>query len=63
VYEWLGLELTPPVERAIGDWQEANRVGAHGRHRYTPERFGLSTARIRSDYDAYIRRFDVALED
>ncbi|XVQ14136.1 sulfotransferase family protein [Spirillospora sp. CA-255316] len=62
VYDWLGLELTPPVEQAIRDWQEANRVGAHGTHRYTAERFGLSTAQIRSDYDAYIRRFDVALE-
>ena len=33
-----------------------------GTHRYTAEQFGLSTEQIRSDYDFYIRRFDVALE-
>jgi Sulfotransferase family len=62
VYEWLDLELTPSVEQSILDWQEANRVGAHGTHRYTPEQYGLSAAQIRSDYDFYIRHFDVAVE-
>jgi hypothetical protein len=62
VYDWLGLELAPSVEQAILDWQEANRVGAQGTHRYTAEQYGLSTAQIRSDYDFYIRHFDVALE-
>jgi Sulfotransferase family len=63
VYEWLGYELAPSVEQTILAWQEENRMGAAGTHRYTPEQFGLSAARIRSDYDFYIRRFDVALED
>jgi hypothetical protein len=62
VYDWLGFDLTAPVERAILEWQEVNRVGAHGMHRYTAEQFGLSIAQIRSDYDFYIRHFDVALE-
>jgi hypothetical protein len=62
VYEWLDLELTPSVEKSIFSWQEANRVGAHGTHHYTAEQYGLDTAQIRSDYDFYIRRFDVALE-
>jgi hypothetical protein len=62
VYEWLGLELTPSVETSIFDWQEANRMGSQGTHRYTAEQYGLTTDRIRSDYDFYIRRFDVALE-
>ena len=35
-------------------------MGASGTHRYTAEQFGLTTAQIRSDYDFYIRRFDVA---
>ncbi len=30
-----------------------------GTHRYTAEQFGLSDAQIRSDYDFYIRHFDV----
>jgi Sulfotransferase family len=62
VYGWLGYELTPEVEQTILDWQQKNRMGASGTHRYTPEQFGLSAERIRSDYDFYIRHFDVALE-
>jgi hypothetical protein len=62
VYGFLGLELRPAVERDIRDWHEANRSGAHGAHRYTPEQFGLSGAQLRSDYDFYIRHFDVAVE-
>jgi hypothetical protein len=62
IYKWLELELTLSVEQTILDWQEANRMGAAGTHRYTAEQFGLSVERIRSDYDFYIRRFDVALE-
>jgi Sulfotransferase family len=62
IYDWLALELTPDVEQAIIEWQDANRMGAQGTHRYTAEQFGLSAEQIRSDYDFYIRRFDVAVE-
>ena len=62
VYDWLGLELGPPVEKAILNWNESNRSGAHGTHHYVAEQFGLDAEQIRSDYDFYIRHFDVALE-
>lgn len=62
IYGWLGLELTPAVEATILGWQQANRMGTAGTHRYTAEQFGLSTGQIRSDYDFYIRHFDVAVE-
>jgi hypothetical protein len=62
IYGWLGFDLTPEVEQAILDWQQRNRMGAQGTHRYTAEQFGLTTEQIRSDYDFYIRHFDVALE-
>lgn len=62
VYDWLGLDLTPAVEQSIRGWQQANRPGAHGTHRYTAEQFGLDAAQIRSDFDFYIRHFDVDLE-
>jgi hypothetical protein len=62
IYDWLDLDLTTEVEQEIIDWQEANRMGAQGTHRYTAEQFGLTPEQIRSDYDFYIRRFDVALE-
>ena len=57
-----GSRATPTVEQTIVEWQEANRVGAGGTHRYTAEQYGLSTDQIRSNFDFYIRRFDVAVE-
>lgn len=62
VYDWLGLELKPDVAQAIFVWQDANAVGAKGTHRYTAEQFGLSADEIRSDYDFYIRHFEVTVE-
>jgi hypothetical protein len=62
VYEFSGLELQPSVERAIVAWQQANRSGAHGTHQYTAEQFGLGAAQLRSEFDFYIRRFEVELE-
>jgi hypothetical protein len=58
----LDLELRSSVEEAMLDWQRTNRSGARGTHTYTAEQFGLSTQQLRSDYDFYIRRFDVELE-
>jgi hypothetical protein len=62
IYAWLDLELTPQAEQTIFDWQEQNRMGAQGTHRYTAEQYGLTTDQIRSDYDFYIRHFDIAVE-
>lgn len=62
VYDFLGLPLGPDVVRTIDEWQRANRSGAKGAHRYTPEQFGLRAAQIRADYDFYIRHFDVRVE-
>jgi hypothetical protein len=44
---------------AVRDWHVANRTGTHGTHRYTAEQFGLTTAQLRSDFDFYIRHFDI----
>jgi len=63
IYDWLGLEWPAPVQRTVRAWCDANRSGAHGAHRYTAEQFGLSAAQLRSDYDFYIRHFDVAIEE
>ena len=63
VYDGLGIEWTASAERAVLAWQERNRPGAHGTHRYTAEQFGLSQVQLRSDYDFYIRHFDVAIEE
>ena len=62
VYAFLGLELRPDAESAMRHWHTANRSGAHGTHRYTAEQFGLRTAQLRSEFDFYIRHFDVEVE-
>jgi hypothetical protein len=62
VYDFLGLDLHPPVEQALLDWQQNNRSGAHGTHRYTAEQFGLTVAQLRSDFEFYVSHFDVATE-
>jgi hypothetical protein len=62
VYAWLDLELTWEVEQSIARWQEVNRSGAHGTHRYTAEEFGLSNAQLRADFGDYVRHFDIDLE-
>ncbi len=62
VYDFVDCELTPSVADAIEAWQVKNRSGAHGTHRYTPEQFGLRADQLRSDYDFYVKHFDIALE-
>jgi hypothetical protein len=61
IYDFLNLELKPDMRAEVDRWVVANHSGAHGRHRYTPEQYGLSVSQIRSDYDFYIRHFDIPL--
>jgi hypothetical protein len=62
IYRFLGRELRPHVRQKMQAWHAANQSGAHGRHRYTAEQFGLSTAQLHSDFDFYMRRFDIPAE-
>ena len=63
VYEFLDLELGSRVEEAMLNWQRANRSGAQGTHHYTAEQFGLNRAQLLADYEFYISRFNVAIEN
>jgi hypothetical protein len=62
IYAFLGLEVRPQVLEAMSQWHAKNRSGAHGIHRYRPEDFGLSAHQIRSEFEFYIRHFNVASE-
>jgi len=62
IYRFLDRDLRPEVLARMQAWHAKNRSGAHGSHRYTPEQFGLSAAQIRSDFDSYIKRYDVTPE-
>jgi hypothetical protein len=62
VYDFLGLELTSRTLAKMEAWHAQNRSGAHGAHRYAPEDFGLTAARLRADFRPYIERYGVRLE-
>ena len=62
IYRFLDRELQPKVLDRMREWHAKNRSGAHGVHRYTPEQFGLSASKIRSDFEAYMQRFGVTAE-
>jgi Sulfotransferase family len=62
VYQFLGYDLTPEVERTIADWTVVNRSGAQGTHHYTAEQFGLSEAQLHDDFRSYIEYFDIDTE-
>jgi hypothetical protein len=62
IYAFIGMEFTPASRAKMEAWHAENRSGAHGKHRYTAEQFGLTEDQIRSDYDFYIKRFDVPVE-
>lgn len=62
VYEFLRLPLENAFLQSVRQWQQRNKPGAHGVHRYTAEQFGLDPAQIRDDYRFYIDRFDVTVE-
>src|ERR1700733_9323243 len=50
VYDFLGVPWHDDVQRSILVWQQGNKPGAYGQHRYTAEQFGLSATDIRNDY-------------
>lgn len=62
IYDFVGLELNNVTRSAMGEWSAANRPGTRGRHRYTPEEYGLTKGDIRAAFRDYIERFDVVPE-
>ena len=62
VYAHAGIEFTPKAERGVADWAAANRKGAHGKHRYPVDAFGLTPSRVHEIFSGYIERFSVPLE-
>jgi len=62
IYDFLELELDRTTRKAMEEWHQANRSGAHGIHQYSSDQFGLSKDRIRSDFAFYTAEFDVPLE-
>ena len=60
IYRRIGLEVSPAFERGMQQFLADNRQDKFGRHRYTPEEFGLTKAQLASRYRRYRERFCVA---
>jgi Sulfotransferase family len=57
IYDWAGMMLAPPVEREMKNWLDTHSEGKSGAHRYTAERFKLSSELIREQYVEYMARY------
>ena len=62
-YERFGWTVPAALPGAVRAYLAAKPKAAKGRHRYSPEAFGLTAARIRDEFADYIDRFAIAAED
>jgi hypothetical protein len=56
IYRFAGLECTPKVRAAMGQWLSANGREKRAPHLYSPEQFGLRDALLQRDYAEYRAR-------
>lgn len=59
LYEFLGMPFEAPLRARIEGYNEANAPGAFGKHKYSPEDFGLTSDGIRAAFAEYVERFSV----
>ena len=57
VYDHLGMDITPELRLNIEDYSRRNAPGAHGKHEYTLEEYGLESDAIRDAFAGYVERF------
>jgi hypothetical protein len=57
IYTHFGLPSGPQVQSALRAHAEAHPQGAHGRHDYSLEQYGLTSERVRARFGDYIRRY------
>jgi hypothetical protein len=63
LYEWLGEDLSPDVEKRMTAWWDENARERHGSHRYRAETYGIDFDRVRQQFRFYTDRFEVPLDD
>lgn len=57
VYDHIGMDIGPDLARDIEDYSRRNAPGAHGKHLYTLEEYGLEEGAIRAAFAPYVDRF------
>lgn len=61
-YERFGWTVPASLPGAVRAYLESKPRGSKGRHRYSPEAFGLTAEHIRSAFSHYLERFDIRPE-
>jgi hypothetical protein len=56
LYAWLGEDLPPAAEAAMGAYVAANPQGSRGRHEYELDDLGLDAGRVAERFAAYRAR-------
>jgi hypothetical protein len=59
IYEHFGMAVDDETRRRVINFQQDNPQGKHGKHRYTPEQFGLDRAVLSRRFAPYAERFGV----
>ncbi|MDB5974508.1 MAG: Sulfotransferase, partial [Nevskia sp.] len=57
VYDYLGMELTPSAERAMGGWEADNGQDKHGKNVYSLDDIGAAPEHIRAAFSGYLARY------
>lgn len=63
IYRYFNEPFTAGAEAAMHAYMRDNPQGKHGRHVYSLDEYGLSNEQIRSRYQDYCKRFDIAVKD
>ena len=59
IYDHFQMPFSDAARKSVGDWLKENPQDKHGRHKYTPEQFGLSAEHIRERFAFYIEKYDI----
>jgi Sulfotransferase family len=62
IYDAFGLPMSGAAAAKMKWFVADNPQGKHGIHRYSPEEYGIKPEVVRSDFRAYIERFDLPPE-
>jgi hypothetical protein len=62
IYDFLGLRFAAETEAAMKRWLSTNTPGAHGKHTYSLDHFGLDENLVRQQFRFYTEAFDVRSE-
>ncbi len=57
IYDWAGLSMSNAHADAIRDWLANNQQTKHGKHKHSPEEFGMTGDQVNEQFASYTERF------